>query len=457
MIGIDSEGMVSSWNKGAQRLYGYTAQETIGQSISLLIPSDHIHDCSSIKDTVKNGGVVRHYETNRQRKDGTSVAVSLTASPIFGANGVVIGISSIERDITESKSQREVLRKTVERFRLAVHAGRMFAYEWDPATDMVLRSAESSHILGIDESMQITGRHAMASIHPLDREEVHAALAALRPENPYLKVSCRVLLKNSSPVWIEQCSIAHFDPQGRITRLVGMAADITERKQAEEALALAKSALIAAQEQERKRIARELHDDIGQRLALFIVELEQLVPNAPDFKTEAQQYLSVLAQQAKEIATDIQSLSHELHSAKLEHLGISVAVRGFCRDFSRNQQVDINCEVADLPAEVEPGIALCLFRVLQEALQNSLKHSGVRQFEVRLWATTDYIHLTIGDSGTGFDSGKSRQRQGLGLVSMEERVKLVQGKFSIESHADRGTTVHVRVPLFAENARRAAG
>lgn len=457
ILGIDAKGNITGWNKGARRLYGYATHEVIGRPISFLVPSDQVYEPGYIMETVRNGGVVMHHETVRQKKDGTCLSVSLTASPIFNADGQMIGISSIERDITESKRQQQVLAKSEERFRLAVHAGRMFAYEWDPATGIILRSAESSQILGIDETMQVTGKCALASIHPEDREEVKAVFAALRPESPYLKVSCRILLKDR-PVWIEQCSVAHFDEQNRITRIVGMAADITERKQAEEALALAKRKLIEAQEEERTRIARELHDDIGQRLALLTIGLEQLELNSPAHSSEFFQSLTALGQQAKEIANDIQSLSHELHSAKLEYLGITAAVRGFCRDFAKNQRVKINCEIKDLPAEVEPAVSLCLFRVLQEALHNSLKHSGAGHFDVHLWSTKDRIHLTIGDSGTGFDCNKSTESRGLGLISMEERVKLLKGKFFIQSEPDRGTTVHVQVPFAAGMPRmRAAG
>jgi PAS domain S-box-containing protein len=458
IISIDAKGILTGWNKGAEQLYGYSAHEAVGRPVSLLIPSDQVYDHGNIMEAVRSGGAIRHYETLRRKKDGACLQVSLTASPISIANGQVIGISSIERDITESKRQEQVLRKSEERFRLAVHAGRMFAYEWDPATDVILRSAESTQILGIDESMQLTGKRAQASVHPDDREELKAAFAALSPQNPYLKFSCRILLKNSSPVWIEQCSIAHFDEQGRITRIVGMAADITERKQAEEALALAKRRLIEAQEQERTRIARELHDDIGQRLALLTIEMEQLELNAPGCSSEFSQSLTALSQHAKDIANDIQSLSHELHSAKLEYLGITAAVRGFCRDFAKNQRVSINCEITDLPAEVEPAVSLCLFRVLQEALHNSQKHSGTGHFEVRLWCTKDKIHLTVHDSGAGFDRNRPGHNRGLGLISMEERVKLLKGKFSIESKPDRGTTVHVQVPLATGTSPiRAAG
>jgi signal transduction histidine kinase len=151
-------------------------------------------------------------------------------------------------------------------------------------------------------------------------------------------------------------------------------------------------------------------------------------------------------------------LSHELHSSKLEYVGIAAAMRGFCQEFGEQQKVEIDFKIHDLPAPLSQDISLCLFRVLQEAVHNSAKHSGVRHFEVRLWGTSDEIHLTVRDSGAGFDREAAKESRGLGLISMEERLKLLNGTFSIESQPKRGTTIHARVPLSSESdSMRAAG
>jgi PAS domain S-box-containing protein len=226
--------------------------------------------------------------------------------------------------------------------------------------------------------------------------------------------------------------------------------DITHRKQAEEALLGMSRRLIEAQEQERSRIGRELHDDIGQRLAVVAVELQQLQEKSV-ISLDLRSRMGEFEKQISEIATDIQSLSHELHSAKLQYLGIAAAMRGFCREFAEQQKVEIDFKVHDLPSPLSPDISLCLFRVLQEALHNSAKHSGVRQFEVRLWGTSDEIHLTVKDSGAGFDREAAKESRGLGLISMEERLKLVKGTLSIDSQPKRGTTVHAVVPLGSES------
>ena len=170
-------------------------------------------------------------------------------------------------------------------------------------------------------------------------------------------------------------------PQRRGRELVGAVVafiDITDRKLAEAALANVSRKLIEAQEQERARIGRELHDDVGQRLALLAAEFQQLQEN-PLILPDVRSRMGELEKQISEIASDIQLLSHELHSAKLQYLGIVGAVKGFCREFSAQHKVEIDFQTDALPA-LSPDVSLCLFRVLQEALHNSAKHSGVRHF-----------------------------------------------------------------------------
>jgi PAS domain S-box-containing protein len=458
IIGAGMDGTITDWNKAAENLYGYCADEIIGKPYSLLVQPERAADCAKILKEGKQGIPVRYYETQRRRKDGTLVNVSLTGSPIFGAGGQVVGLSAIERDITERKRQETILRDNEERFRLAAHAGKMFAYEWDATTDVIVRSAEAAKILGLDESVGLSGEQALASVHQDDRERLGAALAGLNPNKPYLRVSYRILRPDGTTIWVDRHSVAHFDDQGKILRIVGMIADVTERKRVEEALANARNKLVEAQEQERTRIARELHDDIGQRLTLLTLELEQLRRSSPDLPAAIQNRLDELRDEAIEMGADLQSLSHELHSSKLEYLGIAAVTQGFCREFATKQKVEIDCKTLDLPGALPPAVSLCLFRILQEALHNSLKHSGVRHFEVRLWAMPDGIHLTVKDSGAGFDCNGVRESQGLGLISMEERLKILNGTLSIQSQPNCGTTIHARVPLSSgTDSMRAAG
>lgn len=230
------------------------------------------------------------------------------------------------------------------------------------------------------------------------------------------------------------------DAAGALIGIAKIARDTSEQRRAREALSAVNGRLIEAQEQERSRIARELHDDICQRLALLAFDI---AAGAPPGDTEAH----TLQRKVSEIAKDVQAVSHRLHSAKLDLLGLAGACKQFCKEFSDQHKVTVRLDTHDVPRQIPSDISLCVYRILQEALGNSAKHSGVREIEVQLWATPNDLNLTVRDHGAGFDAAAAEATPGLGLVSMHERVKLVSGELFIESAPHRGTTIHARVPL----------
>ena len=477
--------------------------------------------------------------------------------------------------VGEQKQDREVLQESEERFRRAAQAGKMFAYEWDVATDVITRSGECAYILGMDETTPMTGQQVISKIHPDDRERLLAVIAKLNAAEPYFQISYRILRSDGTVIWVERKSRAYFDEQGKMLRVGGMVVDITERKRAEEtlrrrdaelaesqrlarlgswqwdpttdtvtwseelyrlagrdpnlpvlsykdhpklytaeswerlrhaveetlrtgtpyeldlemvrpdgttlwlvargeaqqdatgrivqlrgtaqditdrkkgeeALATVSGRLIEAQEKERRRIARELHDDINQRLALLAVELESLRDIRPDSLSQLHDRTDQLIKHTSEISSDVQALSHELHSSKLEYLGIVVAMKSFCNEFAEQQKVEIDFVADDVPGSVPQDVSLCLFRVLQEGLHNAVKHSGVRHFEAQLRGVYGELQLAIRDSGVGFDPGAAESNRGLGIVSMRERAGLVNGMVSIVSKPTGGTEIRVRVPM----------
>ena len=219
------------------------------------------------------------------------------------------------------------------------------------------------------------------------------------------------------------------------------------RQMAEEAVSSVNRGLIDAEERERARIARELHDDIGQRVALLQVKVDQLRPYVPNPGADVLVTLEELQKQIEELSTDIQGLAHSLHSPKLEYLGLVRTIKSFCNEFAHQQQMEIDFKSHDLPSPLPLQVSISLFRVLQEALHNSAKHSGVRQIEVELFEASNVLHLMVRDSGHGFNPETAMKGGGLGLVSMQERMKLVKGNFSIDSQRNRGTTIHATVLL----------
>lgn len=229
-----------------------------------------------------------------------------------------------------------------------------------------------------------------------------------------------------------------------ITRLVSKV-----NKQADEALSSVSYRVIEAEEQERQRIAKDLHENIGQRVALLLLQIDKLKRDSLN-AAEADGQLDGLLKQCSEILTDVKASAHELYSPRLEYLGLAGVMSSFCREFGAQKRAEIDFKSDGLPRQVPPDVSLCLFRVLQEAMHNAVQYSGVRQFDVRLWARSDEIHLTVSDCGVGFNVETARKSRGLGLHRMEERLKLVKGSLTIDSQK-RGCTIHARVPVTLEN------
>jgi signal transduction histidine kinase len=223
--------------------------------------------------------------------------------------------------------------------------------------------------------------------------------------------------------------------------------DITGRRQAERALRELSGRLIAAQEQERHRIARELHDDLSQRLALLAIELEQLAMPPTPSQAELSLRSRGLWQKTSEIAADLHRVSHQLHPTKLEALGLVPAINGFCQDLRRQHHLQVRFAHQNVPRTIPRGVALCLYRIVQEALHNVIKHSGVLEAEVQLTGTASHeLQLRVADSGGGF-AVNNCSWAGLGLISMRERVHSIDGTLFLHSEPGHGTRIGVTVRL----------
>jgi len=256
--------------------------------------------------------------------------------------------------------------------------------------------------------------------------------------------------------WVLDIGVPRSNLDGSFAGYIGSCIDITDRKLAEESLESVGRRLIEAHEEERTWIARELHDDISQRIALLTVQLEHCVQHVANSGVKATDDFRPIYEQLSDLGKDIQALSHRLHSSKLEYLGIVTAAKSFCAELSEQQQVEIDFSHAGIPDSLPKEISLCLFRVLQEALQNAVKHSGGRQFSVKLQGTAGEVGLSVSDGGVGFDPEDAVNRRGLGLVSMRERMRMVGGAVSIQSEPNGGTKICAWVPLEAKKRSASA-
>jgi PAS domain S-box-containing protein len=370
---------------------------------------------------------------------------------LCGAGGEIIGLRGTVQDITERKRAEKALYESEDRLRLLLDSTAEAIYGIDLEYRCTFCNPACVRALGYEHIDDVVGKNMHHLIHQIRGDETLFPVAECRicqttRTGEGVHVYDEVLWRANGTSFPAEY---WCHPQRKGQEVVGAVVafvDITQRKLADAALASVSGKLIEAQEQERRRIARELHDDIGQRLALLSIALAQLKHSLPDSPIFSR-HINELQKRTSEIAVDIQSLSHELHSSRLQYLGIAAALRGFCQEFGEQQKVKIDFDANDLPIPLSPDISLCFLRVLQEALHNSAKHSGVQDIEVRLWGTPNEVHLTVSDSGAGFDHEAATARPGLGLTSMAERVKLLNGTLTIESQPQHGTKIHARVPL----------
>lgn len=444
IISKNLDGVITSWNASAESIFGYTEAEMVGQPITILIPPELWDEENKILETLKGGGRIEQLETVRVTKTGNRINVSLSISPIKAPSGRTVGISDIARDITERKQAEEALRASEGRRRLAQEVAGIGTFERDTRTGRITWAEGLEPLYGLPPG-SLTGKPLAFFrdlVHPADRgRAAHLIQQALKTGQP-TEGEWRAVWPDGSFHWIVSRWQVFMDASGEPSRVVGVNLDITRRKRMEEELSGMSRKLFAAQEQERTRIARELHDDINQRIAMLSVELEQLQQNPAELQSRVHEFRKELRQ----ISDDVQALSHDLHSSKLEYLGAIAGMKSWCREVAERHKSQLVFR-SEFTGNLPLDLGLPLFRVLQEAVNNSIKHSGEKRVEVQLWEHPGEIHLIVRDSGKGFDVETAMRGKGLGLTSMKERVRLVNGTIAIESRPMEGTNIHVRIPL----------
>lgn len=352
-------------------------------------------------------------------------------------------------DITERKLAEEKVRESQERLESIVASAMDAIIAIDRQGRIIVFNAAAESMFGCSAKAAL-----FSSIEPFIPERFRAAqgdfvrqLEKPNATNRAMNVlGTRWALRANGEEFPIEASVSQSGTDDR-TLFTIIIRDITERRKAEEALASVSRQLIDAHEQERTWIARELHDDVTQRLALLAVNLGMLRGELPNAASEAKGRLSELREIAKELGNDVQALSHHLHSSKLEYLGLGSAAASFCRELAERQGVKIDFQADAIPKNLPTETSLCLYRVLQEALQNAVKHSGSPEFHVSLKCSESEIFMIVADSGKGFDLSDGFQSRGLGITSMRERLKLIDGVLSIASAPQHGTVVRATVPL----------
>jgi signal transduction histidine kinase/ABC-type uncharacterized transport system substrate-binding protein len=337
---------------------------------------------------------------------------------------------------------------TYDRLRMSIEAGRFVGWDFDVRTGRHRWFGDLDDMFGIrSNNYSAEADEFRRRVHPDDLDSVLKAMDRARQSKQPYTAEFRIARDDGTVRWIIARGKFYYASNGDPERMLGLALDMTERKMAEEALSNLSSRLIEAHEEEHSRIARELHDDYNQRLAMMAIDLERLAENMDGPSVEAAQQLHELFNRVSELGADLHSLSHSLHSSTLESLGLVAGIKAFCKEFAEQQGVQVDFAHQNIPRGVPAGAALCMFRIAQEALRNVKRHSGADRAEVRLEWSCERLHLSVSDNGKGFDLSQSAPDRGIGVRSMEERLRVLGGRFEIKSLLMKGTRIDAWLPI----------
>ncbi len=382
------------------------------------------------------------------RPDGSVVWLETRGRAFFDREGRTLRIMGMAANVTARKEVEEALHRRDGQLAEAQRIAKLGSWRWDVATAKVIWSEELYRISGRDPGLPAPSYEEHPRLFTPDSWERlrHAVEEALHAGTSY-ELDLQMVRPDGTKRWLLGRGEAQLDSVGRTVQLHGTVQDITERKAVEEMLRDVSGRLITAHEEERTRIARELHDDLSQQMALLHCGLERFEQDEGSFA--APERLRNLVEIAEHVSSDIHDLSHRLHPSRLDVLGLLPSLAGFCREFSKLHQVEVQFTHHGTPENISSDLSLCLFRIAQESLRNVVKHSGAVQATVELLGGKNHIELCVVDTGIGFDSASPKCRQGVGLVSMRERLRLIGGGLTVESLIPHGTRVRARAPLCA--------
>ncbi len=449
ILTVDSHGTIESANSAATRMFGYQAQELIGQNIRILmrVPFSKHHDnylaAYLYLITRKTGVVGIGRELIALRKDGSTFPVQLAVSEsIVGGRHTFTGLIY---DISEKKQFEESLQESEARFKHIADSAPVLIWMSGLDKKCTFLNKPWLDFRGRPVEQELGDGWAQG-VHPEDLADcLKTYVDAFDERSPFV-MQYRLRRHDGQYRWVSDQGMPRYDPSGNFIGYVGSCIDITERIEAEQMARDLNGRLINAQENERARVAQELHDDVSQRLARLAIDVGRL-QCVPSSNANIDGLIAGVHDELVRLSDDVHDISYELHPSALVDLGLDDALKAECDRFSKQAAVPIKVNFDNLPASIPRDVALGFYRIAQESLNNAVRHGRATRIEVTLRGLDQGLQLAIHDDGIGIDPSRNHHRPRLGLAGMKERARLLGGELDVESELGHGTTILAWIPL----------
>jgi PAS domain S-box-containing protein len=458
IIGKTLQGIVTSWNEGARRLFGYTAEEMVGQPLARLIPGDRLEEEPDILARLRRGERVEHFETVRQRQDGSLLDVSVSISPIRDASGRIVGASKIARDVGGRKRAQAAVDQANERLReqaMVLELAPVLVRDMDNRIVLWTRGAERLYGFSKEEALGRVSHELFQTEFPESLENLDEILRRTgRWEGALVHRK-----RDGERLVIASQQIIDHDFAGHPMRILEANVDITERQRAEarlnqsqEQLRALADRLVRAREEEATRIARELHDQFGRYLTTIKMDLRSIeralaAETTSELGRVLREKVRTIDQTVDETVQTVRAIATQLRPGLLDDLGLAAAIDWQAEDFQKRS--GLSCSVTLIGEDPPLGRdqATALFRIFQEILTNVARHAQAAQVWVHLEKDHDAIVLEVEDDGVGISQAQLTEHRSLGLLGMRERALAFGGTVEIAGVPGQGTIVTVRMPL----------
>jgi PAS domain S-box-containing protein len=446
IVGLDANWNVKMWNPAAERMFGWSEQEILGGPLPFVSEANQ-NEFRDFRELVLQGDVFTDVEICRRKKDGSPIDISLSTAPLRDAEGKIIGIMSIMVDIADRKRAEQALKQSErdyrELFEQAHDAILIFTPEREIVLDVNHRACE---IYGFSRS-EFLGMSLEAISRDIPRGRLRVEETLKQEGN--LNFEAVQYRKDGTEMFLEiNAAVIDYKNQQAI---LSVNRDVTERKREEEERGQLLARLVTAQEEEQRRLSRELHDQMGQSLAALTLGLKSLVDSG-QFHLSAQDRLQQAQEVANQLAQQVHTLASDLRPAALDDLGLQAALSNFVEEWSERCTIAADLHTNGLIKQRLPShIETTVYRIVREALANVLKHAKAQNVSIIVEHRGNRVLVIVEDDGAGFDAeamiAKPMRERRLGLLGIQERVALVNGKLNIESRPGAGTTVLVHIPV----------